>query len=191
MLRLTQHIGGVPISVSTDYLFKNRRMRVCTWAATPGFVSSASAALSQQLSQFIQLELVKVRSLDDPQILPADLLIISAEGIDDEAFSTWVRGISARIPRAHAIPVPTIIFGVVLAPTQRELLRWAVDGNWYFDIVDPSQLSSLPVRVANFLRLHDHLHEVRRMTEASRLMAQKVHDMEQQLQRLVKDSQKP
>jgi hypothetical protein len=172
--------------VSTDYLFKNRRMRVCAWAATPGFASAASAAFDQQLRQFIQLDLVKVKSLDDPQILPADLLIISAEGIDDEVFPDWVKGISARIPKAHSIPVPTIIFGLVAATTQRELLRWAVDGNWYFDIVDPGQLSSLPVRVANFLRLHDHLHEVRRMTEASGLMAKKVQDMEQQLQRIVK-----
>lgn len=161
---------------------------MCLWAATPGFVSSASAALDQQLGQFIQLDLIKVKSLDDPQIKPADLLIISAEGIDDEQFSDWVRGISARIPRAHSIPVPTIIFGVVLAPTQRELLRWAVDGNWYFDIVEPGHLSSLPVRVANFLRLHDHLHEVRRMTEASDLLSNKVQDMERQLQKFLKGS---
>jgi hypothetical protein len=174
--------------VAIDYLFKNRRMRVCSWAATPGFASAASAAFDQQLRQFIQLDLVKVKSLDDPEVHPADLLIISAEGLDDELFPEWIKGLSTRIPRAHGIPVPTIIFSIVSAPTQRELLRWAVDGNWYFDIVEPDHLSSLPVRVANFLRLHDHLHEVRRMTDVSAVMAKKVQDMEQQLQKLLKEA---
>jgi hypothetical protein len=174
--------------VSTNLLFKDRRMRVCSWGATPGFASSASAAFDQQLRQFIQLELIKVKSLDDPSIVPADLLIISAEGIDDELFPDWIKGISPRIPRVHGIPVPSIIFSVVSASTQQKLLRWAVDGNWYFDIVETGHLSSLPVRVANFLRLHDHLHEVRRMAEVSGVMAEKVKDMEQQIQSLLKGS---
>jgi len=166
-------------------------MRVCSWGSTPGFASAASAAFDQQLRQFIQLDLVKVKSLDDPNIIPADLLIISAEGIGDELFPNWIKSISSRIPRVHGIPVPTIIFSIVSAPTQQELLRWAVDGNWYFDIVETGHLSSLPVRVANFLRLHDHLHEVRRMTEVSGAMAEKVKDMELQLQSLLKGSLKP
>jgi len=174
--------------VVTEFLFQNRRMRVCTWAATPGFASAASAALDQQLRQLIQVELVKLKSLDDPAVTPADLLIISAEGLDDEHFAEWVKGVSSRIPKTHSIPVPAIIFNAVSAPVQRELLRWAVDANWYFDIVNPDHLSSLPVRVANFLRLHDHLHEVRRMSEVSSSLAQRVQDMEQELQLLLKGS---
>ena len=88
---------GIIISVAVDYLFKNRRMRVCSWAATPGFASAATAAFDQQLRQFIQLELIKIKSLDDSEVHPADLLIISAEGLDDELFPEWIKGISARI----------------------------------------------------------------------------------------------
>jgi hypothetical protein len=174
--------------MSTAYLFKDRRMRVCSWEASPGFISSATAALDQQLRQLIQVELVKLKALDDQAALPCDLLIISAEGIDEEHFEAWIRSISSRIPRAHSIPVPAIIFGIVPAHIQRELLRWAVDGNWYFDIVEPDHVSSLPVRVANFLRLHDHLHEVRRMTEASEVLTKRVQEMELQLNLIMKGS---
>ena len=174
--------------MTDNYLFKNKRMRVCSWAGTPGFFSAASAALDQQLRQLIQVDLIKVKSLDDPSMMPVDLLIISAEGVDEEAFPTWIRGISSRIPKAHSIPVPTVIFSAISVSTQRELLRWAVDGNWYFDIVNPDHVSSLPVRIANFLRLHDHLHEVRRMSEASAALTGRVQEMERQLEGLLKGS---
>jgi hypothetical protein len=55
-------------------------------------------------------------------------------------------------------------------------------------IVEPDHVSSLPVRVANFLRLHDHLHEVRRMTEASEVLTKRVQEMELQLNLIMKGS---
>ena len=44
------------------------------------------------------------------------------------------------------------------------------------------------MRVANFLRLHDHLHEVRRMTEASEVLTKRVQEMELQLNLIMKGS---
>ena len=164
---------------------------MCSWNATPGFISAASAALDQQLGLLIQVDKVTLKSLDDSNASPCDLLIISAEGIEDEQYPAWLKSISSRIPRAHGIPVPSIIFGVVPPAVQRELLRWAVDGNWYFDIVDPDHVASLPVRVANFLRVHDHLHEVRRMAEASSILEAKVRDMEQRVADILKGSEAP
>ena len=166
-------------------------MRVCSWNATPGFISAASAALDQQLRQLVQVEMVPLKSLDDQAASPCDLLIISAEGMDEEKFPIWVKSISARIPRAHGIPAPALIFGVVGATVQRELLRWAVEGNWYFDIVDPDHVMSLPVRAANFLRVHDHLHEVRRMSETTQALDQKVRDMQSQMENILKGAKAP
>lgn len=166
-------------------------MRVCSWNATPGFISAASAALDQQLRQLVQVEMVSLKSLDDSAASPCDLLIISAEGMDEEQFPIWVKSLSARIPRTHGIPAPALIFGVVGATVQRELLRWAVEGNWYFDIVDPEHVTSLPVRAANFLRIHDHLHEVRRMSETSRALDLKVQEMQTQLEGILKGSKAP
>lgn len=176
--------------MTVKQLFDQKRMRVCHWNATPGFVSAASAAIEQQLKLLIKLDLVEVRSLDDQAIKPADVLFISAEGLEDEQYPDWLKGISARIPRAHGIPVPTIIFGNISPAVQSELLRWAVEGNWYFDIVEPGHVSSLNVRVANFLRIHDHLHEIRRMAAASKNLEDKVSDMEAQIEQILKGSPK-
>ncbi len=177
--------------MTTKDLFDDRRMRVCHWNATPGFVSSASAVIEQKLKLLLKLEMVEVRSLDDPAIKPVDVLFISAEGLEDEHYPSWLKSISPRIPRAHGIPAPTIIFGDISSVVQSELLRWAVEGNWYFDIVEPGQVSSLTVRVANFLRIHDHLHEIRRMGEAMKLLNSKVADMEILMEQFLKDSSKP
>jgi hypothetical protein len=178
------------MQVSESFIYQDRRMRVCSWNASPGFISAASAALEQQLRQLIQVDIVPVKSIGDATA-PCDLLIISAEGIDEEAFPSWLKSISGRIPNIHGIPVPSIIFGEVSAPVQRELLRWAIEGNWYFDIVDPRHVSSLPVRVTNFLRLHDHLHEVRRISDASRLLDTRVREMEVQLKGILKGQPTP
>ena len=166
-------------------------MRVCSWNASPGFLSVASAALDQQLRPLIQVEMVTLKALDEAQALPCDLLIISAEGIDDEQFPVWLKNISTRIPKAHTIPVPALIFATVSPVVQRELLRWAVVGNWYFDIVDPDHVTSLPVRVANFLRLHDHLHEIRRMSDVMRSLDAKVRDMEARVSGILKGPSSP
>lgn len=174
--------------MTTKYLFE-RRMRVCSWNATPGFISAASAVIEHQLRQLVQVDLVELKSLEDPRAAPCDLLLISAEGLDDEQYPAWLKSISNRIPRAHGIGVPAIIFGVVSAPVQSEMLRWAVEGNWYFDIVEADHVSSLPVRVANFLRIHDHLHEVKRMSEAMQNLDAKVREMESQISGLVKGSE--
>jgi hypothetical protein len=180
--------------MTTQLVFKNRRMRVCVWNATPGFVSAASAALDQQIRHIVQVEMVPLKKLEDSSASPCDLLIIAAEGLDEAHVLSWLQAVSARVPKAHGIPVPSIIFSAVTAATQRDMLRWAVDGNWYFDIVDPDHVASLPVRVANFLRLHDHLHEIRRMGELVRQLETKMQDMEQnmssQMEILMKGQQK-
>jgi hypothetical protein len=176
--------------MATNLVFKNRRMRVCVWNATPGIVSAASAALEQQIRQLVQVEMVTLKQLDDPLASPCDLLIISAEGLDEDHFLTWLQSVGARVQKAHGISVPSIIFGDVSAAVQRDMLRWAVDGNWYFDIVNPDHVASLPVRVANFLRLHDHLHEVRRMAEYVRELEAKIQGTESQLEIFMKDQSK-
>jgi hypothetical protein len=175
--------------MTTNLIFNNRRMRVCIWNATPGFISAASAALDQQIRELVQVEMIPLKHLDEPAGTPCDLLIISAEGLDEDHFSSWIQSVGARVPKAQGIPVPSIVFAAVPAPIQREMLRWAVDGNWYFDIVDPDHVASLPVRVANFLRLHDHLHEIRRMGDLSKLLEAKVQLMETQLEGFLKGKQ--
>jgi hypothetical protein len=169
----------------TPLIFKNRRLRVCHWNATPGILSSASAAIEQQLQHLMAFDIIHLKALDESQANPCDLLIISAEGMDEEHIPNWLKSVQNRIPQVHGIIAPTIIFARVPAQTQRELLTWSVEGNWYFDIVDPDHVMSLPIRTTNFLRLHDHLHEVRRMSTLARDLSEKYKELEHKLQTLM------
>ncbi len=74
-----------------------------------------------------------------------------------------MKGIESRVLAQDGIKIPVIVFGHVDLQTQRALLAWAVQQNWYFDIVQPEHIKSLSMRVANILRIHDHLHEIARM----------------------------
>ena len=59
---------------------------------------------------------------------------------------------------------------------------WA--SNWYFDIIHPDHLTSLPVRIANLLRIHDHLAELHRYEAELGRMQQNIRMIEAELKTL-------
>lgn len=171
-----------------DVVFPNRRLRVCVWNPTPSMVSASLGHIETELKRLASLQLVTLKALDDPQMLPCDLLVATALYIDEEMFPEWLKGVEGRLTRQGGIRVPMIIFAKVSEPVQRGLLRAAVESNWYFDIINPEHVSSLPMRAANFLRLHDHLHEIKRMDEELRNLTQKVLTLEEGLKENLKNA---
>lgn len=164
--------------MAQNTLFESRIFRVYYWDASPGFISAASAAFESQLRHLIQVELVRLNGLSESVGIGVDLLIISAIGVDEEDFLRWLKSIFIRLPKNHGIYCPTIIIADTSAHIQRDLLKWAVSENWYFDVINPLHFDSLPVRVANFLRIHDHLHEIQRMNRTMEALDEKVKDLE-------------
>jgi hypothetical protein len=65
-----------------------------------------------------------------------------------------------------------------------EVLEQTLNSNWYFDLLHPDHLSSLPVRVANLLRMHDHLHELLRYEKELKRMQADIGRIEAELQAL-------
>ena len=61
-------------------------------------------------------------------------------------------------------------------------MPFAIDENWYFDVIDPDHLDSLPMRVANLLRIHDHLHELSRYEKSLADLQADVRQMQQKLE---------
>lgn len=159
----------------------NRRLRVCVWNPTPAMAGASILAVEQQLKNLGSVQLVQLKSLDDPEFHPCDLLVLTANFIEEENFSTWLKGVETRLQKQAGIKVPAMIYSRVEQGVQRELLQWAIATNWYFDIVDPDHLHSLPIRIANFLRLHDHLHEISRMQKTMEDLTERVHSLEQAL----------
>lgn len=159
----------------------NRRLRVCVWNPTPAMAGASALAIEQQLKNLGSIQLVHLKALDDQELHPCDLLVLPASYIEEETFVTWLKGIESRLARQGGIKIPAMIYAHIALSVQRELLQWAVASNWYFDIVDPDHLSSLPIRIANFLRLHDHLHEVARMQTTVENLSERITTLENNL----------
>ena len=174
--------------VKNDAIYGNRRIRVCTWNATPAMISAEMRQFETELKRLGGIDLITLSALDDPKFIPCDLLVIAARNIDEDNFIDWIKGVALRLQNSGNIKTPAIIQANVSQNTQRGLLRWAIESNWYFDIVGSDHISSLPIRVANFLRLHDHLQEVNRMQKAVNELTDRVQQLESELSGILGNS---
>ena len=108
----------------------------------------------------------QVKGLSDPKFSPCDLLIIDAHKLPAENFPQWLFAFSKKIESQGFIWVPALIISSASFITLKEVLNRAIEMNWYFDIMKEEHMDSIPIRVANLLRIHDHLHEMKRYEES-------------------------
>jgi hypothetical protein len=161
-----------------------RRSRACVLNLDPKFVNLPKLKLEQELHAMVDIELVEVKGLDDPAFRPCDLLIVEAQGVSGGDFQAWLRSFQSRLVAQADIWVPSLIVADLPVQDARVLMEHAVKSNWYFDVVQPSHLESLPVRVANLLRIHDHLHELRRYSETLDRLQDRVNMLEHEVNAL-------
>ena len=158
-------------------------MRLCYWNVDARVVDAGLVSLEQHLNALGGPRPVAVKSLE-PAVLdavldgPCDLAIIAAQSVDPAHFATWLRGLAQKIKRQNQIWMPALILSDAPFSVLREILPEARAENWYFDILAPAHLSSLPIRVANLLRIHDHLRELRRYEDALEDVSAKVKSLE-------------
>jgi len=165
-------------------LFKGRSFRLCYWHADPRVVDADRARLEQHLKKVGDVKVDTLKSLDDPGLHACDLLIVAAQTIPRDDFAKWLGGFKERFQRMGAIWVPVLVVADVPFEGLREILPDAARANWYFDIMAPDHVASLPIRVANLLRIHDHLHEMKRYAKTLDDINAKVTALETELTRL-------
>lgn len=165
-------------------LFPGRTLRIKLWNADARIVDSDRAALEQHVKRLGDVKIDTLRTLDAPDFHPIDLLLIAAQRLPIEDFPKWLGGIRKRFQTPEKIWVPALILADVPFEVLSELMVEAIRDNWYFDILAPSHLSSLPIRVANLLRINDHLHELDRYGAAVEEVTSKVKDLEARLKAL-------
>ena len=143
-------------------LLSDRVLHVAYWDHERRVADRYKAAFEAQLKKIADVKLTSLRSLDDLDDASCDLLVVGASGIPEEKFLDWLTGLKARLARPDAIWVPVLFFASIGFPVLVEMFRSAVAANWYFDIVAPDHIDSLPLRMANLLRIRDHLQELMR-----------------------------
>ena len=152
------------------------------WDAEKKFVDATKINFEKHLSFLPDFDLITLKTLDSEDFNPCDLLLVTAFLIDANDFSQWLDGLNKRIVRQNSIWTPALIFtDLPFAELSASIHDYAADNNWYFDIVSADHLDSMPIRIANLLRIHDHLHELFRYQERLDQMQTKVSDIEEKL----------
>jgi hypothetical protein len=137
--------------------------------------------IESHLKRLGDLKVEAVKDLSSPEVIPCDLMVVGAQKVPEEAFSGWFSALRSKMVSNASIWTPALVIADVSFEVLRSLLVQAVQDNWYFDIVNPRQISSLPIRVANLLRIHDHLHELRRYALALDEIQGQVRELESQI----------
>lgn len=165
----------------------HRPLRVCYFNLDAKTIDSKRIALEKKLNLLGSVSIYNIKGMTDPNINPCDLLVLAAQRIPHDEFNNWLGEFSKKIEKQGHIWIPTMIFSDVPFHILRETLEKAVQMNWYFDIIRDDHLDSIPIRVANLLRIHDHLHELDRYENTLNSLSAKLDHVKKELYQL-KDS---
>ncbi|MBC7661677.1 MAG: hypothetical protein H7249_18425 [Chitinophagaceae bacterium] len=159
---------------------------ICSWDLDPKRSDITKLNLERFLKLLPSLQWKKVKGLEAPDFLPCDLAVVYAWHLNQIELQTWLENFEKRWKKQGAIWIPALI----VSPLDIGDLVASMDGiwssNWYFDIIHPDHFLSLPVRIANLLRINDHLHELERYELEMSRMQQDIKAIEAQLQTMPK-----
>jgi hypothetical protein len=137
--------------------------------------------LESLLKSFLNIDVVEISSLQSSIFHPCDLLILSATHVDNDNIDQWLKRIHSEITAQNMIWTPALIMADINHMKLAQLIDWATGINWYFDIIIPNHLESLPIRVINLLRIHDHIHELNRYNSEVTALQKRLLEIEQML----------
>ena len=137
-----------------------RTLEIAYWDGQKKYFSAAKGHFQGLLKGIGDVKLTPISSLEDPIVQSSDLVLTTADHVDEADFPQWLEGLSQRFQKNHLIWVPAIILAELPVDLLKDLIHKTVSSNWYFDIVSPNSLDSLPLRMANLIRIHDHLKEL-------------------------------
>jgi len=171
--------------------FSRRPLRVRYWNAEARVVDAERLTLESHLRRLGDVTVTSATTLEDAYSATPDLIIVAAPRMDETAFPTWLAGIRKRMQALHGIWTPVVVLADVGFEVLADQILVASADNWYVDVVSPAHVSSLPIRIANLLRIHDHLHEMHRYATAVSEVSGKVQTLEAEVERLRRSKPSP
>lgn len=165
-----------------------RKRRICYWDQEKLRVTGWKSHFEKTLKFLPNLDFYQLRSLDDPNFAPCDLLIVTALSVPEQEISSWINSLQSRIKAQGKIWTPALVLSEVNYSKLGEWLHEYANLNWYFDILHPDHLDSVPIRIANLLRIHDHLHELERYHDQVMTMQKQIDAIELKLEQALRAS---
>ena len=171
----------------SDELYLNRKLNATFLNVSQKILDTQRLLIEKKIQAISsELNIKTIRSLEEVKNSPCDLLIVAANHIPEEEFNKWLSSFSLKIETQGYIWIPALIISQACFPTLMDVLSKAVQMNWYFDIVHENHLDSIPIRVANLLRIHDHLHELNRYESSLDQLSKEIEMLKSSLSLLEK-----
>ncbi|MCY4380311.1 MAG: hypothetical protein OXC40_01910 [Proteobacteria bacterium] len=166
---------------------RERSLRVCYVNYDNRIIDATLEQVERELDKIYEFEIVELDHLDAPEFDPCDLLVLIAHQTTSDHLLDWVKSLAVRL--AKRIWTPTLIIGDLRPVATRDLVGFASSSNWYFDVVDSEHLSSMALRMANLIRIKDHLHELFRYESSLSVIERKADDQKKRVDELIKKLQ--
>ena len=166
------------------YLLKPRPrpLRVCYINYESRLIDETLHEIESELEKIHEFEIVPLDNLDSPEFQPCDLLLLIAHQSTSDHLLVWVKQLAQRLK--SRIWTPTVIMGQLGHMAVRDLVGFAVESNWYFDVLNTEHVTSLSLRMANLIRIHDHLHEMFRYENTLTQLEQRIDTLQTQVKHL-------
>lgn len=166
---------------------RERPLRVCSVHYDARMVDATLEQIECEMDKVHPFEMIRLASIADEKFHPCDLLVLIGHQTPEEHLLTWVKNLAVRL--ADHIWVPTLIIGDLQARATGQLVEFAIESNWYFDVLDRHHLSSLAIRMANLIRIHDHLQELHRYASQLEQLERKTQAQQQRVEMLMQQRQ--
>jgi hypothetical protein len=146
-------------------------------------------SIEENLKSLPSIELKEIDGLIASQLQGLDLIVIDAIELDIEDPFQWIEKLFSKIIYNNGIPIPCLVIN------KAHNLDLAIDifehirSNWYYDFIHPSHLGSLSIRIANLIKIHDHLHELSRYEKELTSLQKQTDQLQQVLTELLEDKQ--
>lgn len=161
-----------------------RSIKITFINGTPQIHDSFQGVFLRHCRHMFEIDWRAETSLMTANLQDIDLLILQARHIDTDGFEPWLRRQESYLIKNCSIPVPCLILRDMSFAELSNIYLERAQNNWYVDILGTEEVNSLPIRIANLLRIYDHLRELRRYESSVLQLQNRVDDLEKQLQAL-------
>ena len=153
----------------------------------PKFYSNSKATALALLRALTPLKVTLYKALKE---LPRDLdiLIIQAEHLSSEDVLSCSDRIRRHLKDNGLQNLPFLLIASPDLDVSQDFLRLSLKENWYSDLIDPHHIESLPPRLANLIRIHDHLRELARYDQVVRDLEERISKLEVEINHATKKS---
>ncbi len=159
---LTYRVQHPRKEISLSVLSSTQVLRIGYYQVDPRVVGSSILDLERHLGKLGKVSITAIKDISLGTHQDFELLVIAGPTLEDHSFGSWLNSFKRKIAAQGDIWVPAIIIADISFQALEVIWADVVKENWYFDIVNPEHLSSLPIRVANLVRMTDHLSELKK-----------------------------